>query len=189
MSSETDPAPIDVGDVDIERLVEWLPSSDVTYFKLRVGDVELVYSKGSTPVVDWGHGTASAQRSSPPPVRAAESPPEPLAESAVEPRGPITGAAPRAAGMADHTTATMVRAPMVGIFHRAPMPGSPPYVSPGDRVTAESTVGLIESMKIFTAVTAGVAGEVDDVVAANGQAVERGEALLTVIAEVPHDVS
>lgn len=182
MSSETDPAPIDVGDVDIERLVAWLPSSGVTYFKLRVGDVELVYSRGSTPVVEWGDGAASAPTPTPtptfPPPGASEPSPEPPADDAARPHG-----------AAQHATAIVVRAPMVGIFHEAPMPGSPPYVSPGDHVTADSTVGLIESMKIFTAVTAGVAGEVDDVVAANGQAVERGDALVTVIAEVSQDVS
>lgn len=74
----------------------------------------------------------------------------------------------------------VVRSPMVGIFYRAPDPESPPYVEVGQHVEAGATVGLVEVMKMFTAVTAPVAGTVTDVFAGNAEQVDRGAPLVRV---------
>ncbi len=42
-----------------------------------------------------------------------------------------------------------VRAPLHGIFHPRPQPGSPPFVSPGQMVQEGDTLGLLEVMKTF----------------------------------------
>ncbi len=73
-----------------------------------------------------------------------------------------------------------IPAPMVGTFYPAPEPGAPPFVSAGDRVEPDTTVGLIEVMKVFTAVTAGIAGIVEEALAGNAQGVEYGEPLFLV---------
>jgi acetyl-CoA carboxylase biotin carboxyl carrier protein len=74
----------------------------------------------------------------------------------------------------------VVRSPMVGIFYRAPDPDSPPYVEVGQHVEAGATVGLVEVMKMFTAVTTTVAGTVTDILAANAEQVDRGAPLVRV---------
>ncbi len=47
---------------------------------------------------------------------------------------------------------------MLGTLYRSPSPGEPPFVSEGSRVQAEQTLCLIECMKLFNTVPAGVSG-------------------------------
>ena len=49
---------------------------------------------------------------------------------------------------------------MLGVFYRAPCPGEKPFVEVGQRVRADDTVCLIEVMKLFNSIRAGVDGEV-----------------------------
>jgi biotin carboxyl carrier protein len=76
-------------------------------------------------------------------------------------------------------------APTDGVFYRAPAVDAKPYVGPGDRVTAGQPVGLIEVMKTFNPIAYGGAGLPDEaevvvVVAADGQEVRAGQALVVV---------
>jgi acetyl-CoA carboxylase biotin carboxyl carrier protein len=71
-----------------------------------------------------------------------------------------------------------VTAPLLGTFYRAPKPGDPPYVKIGDRVDADTIVGIIEVMKLMNVVRAGIAGTVVEVVAENGALVEFEQDLL-----------
>jgi acetyl-CoA carboxylase biotin carboxyl carrier protein len=79
--------------------------------------------------------------------------------------------------------ATAVPAPLLGIFYRAPRPGDDPFVQVGDRVEAGTIIGIIEVMKLMNSVRAGVAGEVVEISAGNGELVEFGQALLWVRAD------
>jgi len=54
-------------------------------------------------------------------------------------------------------------------------------VTVGSEVAADTTVGLVEVMKTFNAVPAGVAGTVIEVCAANNQFVEFGQAVFRVL--------
>lgn len=78
-----------------------------------------------------------------------------------------------------------LRAPIVGIFYRAPAPDEPPFVEEGDWVEVGQTVGLIEAMKIFNEVVAEVAGRVERIVAQNGRLVHPGDVLLWVNPSAP----
>ncbi|CAM8662493.1 MULTISPECIES: acetyl-CoA carboxylase biotin carboxyl carrier protein [Sphingobium] len=72
---------------------------------------------------------------------------------------------------------TAVKAPNLGTFYRAPKPGSPPFVEVGQRVEAHSELCLIEVMKLFTSVKAGIAGTVRHVAVADADLVEGGQPL------------
>lgn len=74
--------------------------------------------------------------------------------------------------------ATPVPAPLLGIFYRAPKPGEAPFVQVGDQVTPDTIIGIIEVMKLMNTVRAGVAGEIVEISAGNGDMVEYGQALL-----------
>ena len=50
----------------------------------------------------------------------------------------------------------------------------------GQQVTEDTTCGLIEVMKVFNSVRAGVKGTIVEVVAANGAFVEFGQTLIIV---------
>ena len=70
-----------------------------------------------------------------------------------------------------------VTAPNLGTFYRSAKPGSPPFVEVGDRVTAETEICLVEVMKLFTSVKAGVAGIIRRIDAADAELVEGGQTL------------
>jgi acetyl-CoA carboxylase biotin carboxyl carrier protein len=51
-----------------------------------------------------------------------------------------------------------IKSPLPGTFYRASSPETPPFKADGDAVAATDTIGLIEVMKTFQEVQAGVAG-------------------------------
>ena len=73
---------------------------------------------------------------------------------------------------------------MLGTFYRSPAPGDPPFVELGKRVRADDTVCLIEVMKLFSSINAGVDGVVTRILVENGTMVEFGQ-MLIVIATSP----
>jgi acetyl-CoA carboxylase biotin carboxyl carrier protein len=48
--------------------------------------------------------------------------------------------------------------PVIGQFYSRPDPQQPPFLNPGDAISAGSTIGLVEVMKTFTQVQAEEAG-------------------------------
>ena len=77
--------------------------------------------------------------------------------------------------------AIAVRAPMLGTFYRAPSPGEKPFVEIGQHVKAPDTVCLIEVMKLFNSIGAGVDGTVVAIPAQNGALVEYNQPLVYVM--------
>ncbi len=73
---------------------------------------------------------------------------------------------------------TSVVAPNLGTFYRSPKPGAAPFVEIGQRVEAATEICLIEVMKLFTSVQAGVAGIVRHIAVADAELVEGGQALI-----------
>jgi len=73
-----------------------------------------------------------------------------------------------------------IRSPLPGTFYRAPQPGAAPFVEVGDRVTPDTVIAIIETMKLMTSVPAGCAGVVDEIVAGNASLVEADAVLMRV---------
>ncbi|MET0989371.1 MAG: acetyl-CoA carboxylase biotin carboxyl carrier protein [Glaciihabitans sp.] len=73
---------------------------------------------------------------------------------------------------------TAVRAPLVGCFYAAPSPGAEPFVRVGDEVDADTTVAIIEAMKMMNPIVAGESGVVAEVLVSNGESVEYDQILL-----------
>ena len=73
-----------------------------------------------------------------------------------------------------------ILSPMLGTFYRAEAPGASPFVEVGATVGPDTTVCIIEVMKMMNSVPAGVAGTIAEVVPENGQLVEYGEPLFRV---------
>jgi acetyl-CoA carboxylase biotin carboxyl carrier protein len=73
-----------------------------------------------------------------------------------------------------------VTAPMVGTFYRALAPGEPPFVEVGSPVDEETTVCIIEVMKLMSSVAAGVRGTIVEVCIDNATAVQYGDVLFRV---------
>ncbi len=73
-----------------------------------------------------------------------------------------------------------MRAPNLGTFYRAPKPGAPPYVRIGQHVDPTTELCLIEVMKLFTSVFAGVSGFVRQVLVEDAELVEFDQALFLI---------
>jgi acetyl-CoA carboxylase biotin carboxyl carrier protein len=70
-----------------------------------------------------------------------------------------------------------IKAPMLGTFYRAPKPDAPPFVEVGQFVTEEDVICIIEVMKLFNMVRAGVRGRIAKICAENAQLVEYKQVL------------
>lgn len=73
-----------------------------------------------------------------------------------------------------------IESPMVGTFYQSPGPDKPPFVSVGSAVGPDTVVCLVEAMKIFNEIKAGVSGTIERVVVRSGEAVEFGQPLFMV---------
>ncbi len=65
-----------------------------------------------------------------------------------------------------------IKAPMSGIFYRAPTPSSPPYVREGDAIKEGQVICVIEAMKVFNEIKADFNCILEKVVHENGKPVE-----------------
>ena len=72
---------------------------------------------------------------------------------------------------------TRVESPMVGVFYRAPNPGSPAFVDVGDTVVPGQVLCILEAMKLFNELKSEAAGVVRAIHVENAQPVEYGELL------------
>ena len=102
---------------------------------------------------------------------------------------PIAVAAPVAVAATQAETATLapaavdgleIESPMVGTFYTSQDPDSPPFISVGDAVGEDTTVCIIEAMKIFNEIKAQCSGTVTKVLVANGEPVEFGQPLFII---------
>jgi acetyl-CoA carboxylase biotin carboxyl carrier protein len=89
-------------------------------------------------------------------------------------------AAPAAPAKADGPPAGALTSPMVGTAYLSPEPGAAAFVKAGDRVNKGQTVLIIEAMKVMNPIQAPVSGTVKDILIADGQPVEFGEALMII---------
>jgi acetyl-CoA carboxylase biotin carboxyl carrier protein len=108
-------------------------------------------------------------------------PPPPAAPSAAPAAPAAPAAEPEPAPPSEPDDGTVVvPSPMLGTFYRAEAPGAPPLVEVGATIGPDSTVCIIEVMKMMNSVAAGVSGTVVEVCAENGELVEYGEPLIRV---------
>ncbi len=71
-------------------------------------------------------------------------------------------------------------APLTGVYYASPSPTLPPFVSIGDVVQVGQIVALVEAMKVFNEIPAGVSGRVTALVAPIGEVVQKGDVLLRI---------
>ena len=90
-----------------------------------------------------------------------------------------TGKAPVALAHAEKEDRSLpVISPITGVYYAAPSPTSPSFVTPCSFVAVGQVIALVEAMKVFNEVQAEVAGRVREMVAANGEVVQKGDILI-----------
>ena len=116
-----------------------------------------------------------------PPVQPMQAvPPVPAVPAAV-PQSAPTAEEPKPAEEASEAEADdglhQIISPIVGTFYRSPGPDKDPFVSEGDKVGEDTTVCIVEAMKLMNEIQAETSGEVVKIYVENGQPVEYGQPL------------
>ncbi len=75
---------------------------------------------------------------------------------------------------------TEIMSPLPGMFYRRPSPERPPFKNDGDSVAAADVIGVVEVMKSFHEVVAGIDGAGIRFLVEDGDPVMAGEALAEV---------
>jgi acetyl-CoA carboxylase biotin carboxyl carrier protein len=158
---------MELSEDDVLHILKLIDESKFDYFQLEVGELKITVSKGD-PIPIAGTTQPAAVSVSPSPAPA----------PAAAPKAAPAAATPKPAAIPEGMLP--ITAPLLGTFYVAPEPGAPPFVKVGQQITEDTTVGLIEVMKVFNSVRATVKGTVVEVVAQNGQFVEFGQALFIV---------
>lgn len=165
---------MELSEDDVLQILKLIDESTFDYFQLEVGELKITVSKGEPiPLA----GSSAAASPAPSPARPTVAP-QAAPAAAPAPQPQATKPAPKAAAIPEGMVP--ITAPLLGTFYVAPEPGAPPFTQVGATITEDTTVGLIEVMKVFNSVRAGVKGVVTEVVAQNGQFVEHGETLFLV---------
>jgi len=142
---------------DIEALIELFDRSDWRELRVVGDGIDLFVSKDPNARRSIDHAVV---------VSAGAAAPTPVAQ-------PTAARTPPA-----HLVA--IRAPCLGTFYNAPKPGAPPFVSIGQSVSLDTEVCLIEVMKLFTTVRAGVIGTIRELLVADTELVEFDQPLFYV---------
>ncbi len=150
---------------DVQRILKIIDEAE------HLEELELVYGDFRLHVRRHGAGDRPLQ---PPPTSPAGAPP---------PAVPAASAAPAAAAVKPAAQTVpeglvAIRAPMLGTFYRAPGPGEKPFVEVGQRVKPDDTLCVVEVMKLFNSIRAGIEGKVVQILAENAALVEYNQALI-----------
>jgi len=94
--------------------------------------------------------------------------------------GPAANADPAKEQAADDQTFATIASPIVGIFHRAPSPESPPFVEVGSTVRKGQVLCIVEAMKLMNEIESDTHGTVSKILVENGHPVEYSEPLFLI---------
>jgi acetyl-CoA carboxylase biotin carboxyl carrier protein len=149
----------DIFDVKkVRLLIELMKEHDLSELDLRQAENRVRIRRGGDVVTYTAPAVAAAPA------------------AALQPSAP---AAPSPADAAD-SRMLVIKSPMVGTFYKSSGPDSPAFVKVGDRIGPEKTVCIIEAMKVFNEIPAGVSGQVVAILVENGAPVEFGQPLMKI---------
>lgn len=138
----------------ILELIDLMKEHDLCEIDLKQDDEQIRLVRGGQPVI---------------PVAAAPAPAAPAAAPAA------TDSAPAA----DDNLIT-INSPMVGTFYSRPNPDSDSFVQIGDVVNNDTTVCIIEAMKVFNEIQAEVKGKIVAILVDDEEPVDVGKPLFKV---------
>jgi len=146
---------------EIRSIIDLMKKNGLAVFKLEREDFKLTLktdAAGSPIMQTYAAPVAAPAAATPPP----ESAPAAPAAPAVDPN------------------LVEIKSPMVGTFYATPSPDAEPYVKAGQKITADTTVCIIEAMKVMNEIKAEVEGTVVEVCTEHGKPVQFGQVLYRV---------
>lgn len=154
---------------DLQAIVDQFNASHWRALELEFRGTKLFLSKDSGASPEWAT------------VR-----PTPAAQAVTIPATQVsavaatTAAALATPGLAVEEGQVIVNAPSLGTFYRSPKPGTAPFTQIGDMVSSETELCLIEVMKLFTTLRAGVKGRIVRILVEDGVMVEHDQPLFVI---------
>lgn len=148
----------------VKKLIELLEQSNINELEINEGDESVRISRGGSSV------TYAAPAPAPVPLAAAPAAAQPAASPEAADDSP-----------SEELTGHPVKSPMVGTFYTAPAPGSPPFVSVGQKVAAGDVLCIIEAMKMMNQIEADKSGTIGAILVEDGEPVEFDQPLVTII--------
>ncbi|HIZ54700.1 MAG TPA: acetyl-CoA carboxylase biotin carboxyl carrier protein [Firmicutes bacterium] len=107
--------------------------------------------------------------------------PAAAAVSISHPDGAAAAAVATTTSAAAALDGNIVKAPIVGTFYASSAPGKPAFVKPGQQVSKGDVLFIIESMKLMNEIKSEYDGVIDQILVENGQSVEYGQPIMTVV--------
>lgn len=165
---------------DVLHILRLVEESSFDSLQLEYGDIKLAVSKSGDFAQQGAQAPAQVVVDTPVDL------PTPAAQQSTEKQDQSTAPEniapqPQASAIATASSSLVaVEAPVVGVFYAAPEPGAEPFVQVGSEVDADTTVGLVEVMKVFNGVSAGLKGRIVEVCVEDSQLVEYGQRLFMV---------
>lgn len=158
----------------LKELVALMSSNDLAEVSIKHADDSIVIKRGQQAQTIINHqpvmyGAAGAPAAVHAPMPAA--PAAPATQAAAPAAAPAPAKAP---------AGPSIDSPMVGTFYSRPNPDAKAFVTPGQSVSADSVVCIIEAMKVFNEIKAEKSGVIEQVLVKNGEAVEFGQKLFLV---------
>jgi acetyl-CoA carboxylase biotin carboxyl carrier protein len=146
----------------IKQVVELMNRADLSEFELEEEGLKLrLCRKATATVVEYAH-TPQYPATMPVSSGAPASTPK-----AAEPA-------------AEDKSISVIKSPMVGTFYRAASPDSQPFVDIGSKVSGDSTVCIIEAMKVMNEIASEIKGVITEILVENGEPVEYGQPLFKI---------
>lgn len=93
---------------------------------------------------------------------------------------PVVAPAAAAPAAADSDNITTITSPMVGTFYSRPNPDASAFVKVGDSVEPETTVCIIEAMKVFNEIPAEIRGKIVAILVKDEESLEFGKPIFKV---------
>ena len=159
---------------EIKTIVKLMSENDLTEFKIEAEDMHLCIRRGSQQTAAMAPQTVIAAPAVAPVAAAPAAAPAPAPAPA---SSAAPAAAPAAASSASVDASKIVESPIVGTFYRSSAPGADAFVKVGSKVDADTTVCIIEAMKVMNEIKAEKSGVIKEILVENGQPVEFGQPL------------
>jgi acetyl-CoA carboxylase biotin carboxyl carrier protein len=139
----------------IKELIELMKEHELSEVDLKQADQRIRLRRGGDqPIV---HTTAPAAPVAAPAAPASDTP------------------------AADDPNIVYIESPTIGTFYSKPKPESPDFVKVGDVVTPDTVVCIVEAMKMFNEITAGVSGKIVQCLCQNEEPVDNNKPLFKVL--------
>lgn len=151
---------------ELKTLIKLVTETDITEFDMENADEKIVIKRGASQEV--------VHVQAPPAYAPAVAAPAAAPAAAAPAAAPAEAAAPAA------PAGETIDSPIVGTMYWAPSPDSDPYVKVGQVVEKGQTLCIVEAMKLMNEIEADFKCKIVEVLKANAEPVEFGDALFRI---------